>query len=68
MDKRILELAIETLEKQKADIDTEIAQIRKQMTTPKPVGRPAKKAAVKPARKKSRFSAAERKRRGERMW
>lgn len=62
MDKRILELALETLQKKKAEIDTEIIAIERELGGSRSI-----KSAKKQVRKKPRFSAAERKRRSERM-
>jgi len=69
---RILELALESLENKKRQIDAEIAEINRELQGKAP----AKKAASKtktaggktaPARKPARFSKEERMRRSQRM-
>lgn len=70
---RILELALETLENNKKQIDAEIAELTSELR-----GRPGRKAAApvpalkpaevrRPGRKRSRFSKEERIRRSQRM-
>jgi len=70
--RRILELALESLEAKKKEIDSEIAGMRRELR-----GLPAKPAAVKaaaapkakaaPAKKRARFTREERLRRSQRM-
>ena len=64
--RRLLELALESLENRKKEIDAEIAALRRQMG-----GRSAAPRAAAPAgprrRKRSRFSKEERLRRSRRM-
>jgi len=65
MDKRILELALETLEKQKAAIDAEIADIRSRISG---AGRSGTAQAAAPAASSPRtMSAAQRKAVSKRM-
>jgi hypothetical protein len=65
MDKRILELALETLEKRKADIDADIAALQAQLGVKAPT---AIIAAIAPSPKGRRAkTAAERKAHSDRM-
>jgi hypothetical protein len=66
MDKRVIELALETLEAKRSALDTEIADLRSQLN---PVRRPRAKSAVTeaPARKRRPRSAAARKAQSLRM-
>lgn len=67
MDKnRILELAIESLERQKADLDEEIKKIKIQMKGPAAGSARKTKAPAKPKKKKS-MTPAQRKARSEQM-
>jgi hypothetical protein len=62
---RILELALESLENKKKQLDAEIAEITRELR-----GKPAKKETAKAeatAPKRSRFSKEERLRRAQRM-
>jgi hypothetical protein len=70
---RILELALESLENKKKQIDTEIAELTSELrsgpgrkaSSPAPALKPAE--VVRPGRKRSRFSKEERIRRSQRM-
>ncbi|MEJ2109702.1 MAG: hypothetical protein P8Z37_07300 [Acidobacteriota bacterium] len=67
MDKnRILELAIESLERQKAELDEEIQNIKAQMKGQAAGSVKRKKAPAKPKKKQS-MTPAQRKVRSERM-
>ena len=67
MDKnRILELAIESLERQKAELDEEIEKIKAQMKGSAAGGGRKTKAPAKPKKKQS-MTPAQRKARSERM-
>jgi hypothetical protein len=70
--RRILELALESLELKKKEIDEEIAQVRSQLqdkTSPKkPSPKPQKKpSGAKVVSKSARFTNKERLRRSQRM-
>lgn len=68
---RILELALESLENKKRQIDQEIAEINRQLRgKPAPKASPAVRrggAPAVPLRKQARFSKEERMRRSQRM-
>ena len=66
MEKRILELALETLEQRKALLQVEIASIQDELKG-KTKAAPAAAAAVPAPRRKGRMSAALRKAQSERM-
>src|SRR5213596_3308596 len=63
MPDRLIELAIEALESKKAAIDAEIAQLRKELRSP----RSRRQVGTRTVGKKSRISAAGRKALSERM-
>src|SRR5207249_9979872 len=63
MPDRLIELAIEALESKKAAIDAEIAQLRKELRSP----RNRRQVRTRTVGKKSRISAAGRKALSERM-
>src|SRR6058998_811735 len=63
MPDRLIELAIEALESKKAAIDAEIAQLRKELRSP----RSRRQVGTRRVGKKSRISAAGRKALSERM-
>src|SRR5216117_888892 len=63
MPDRLIELAIEALESKKAAIDAEIAQLRKELRSP----RSRRQVGTRTVGKKSRISAAGRKALRERM-
>ncbi len=66
---RILELALESLQNRKKQLDAEIAEINSELRggTAKPARVSAKSAGTAPAKKRSRFSREERLRRSKRM-
>lgn len=67
MDRRLIELALVTLEARKAALDTEIADLRSQLSPVIPPPRAKGTAAAAPVRKRRRRSAASRKAQSERM-
>lgn len=66
---RILELALESLENKKKQLDTEIADITRELRrgAAKEAPAPAQGARARAARKRSRFSKEEKLRRSRRM-
>jgi thioesterase domain-containing protein len=67
--RRILELALESLENKKKQLEQEIADIARELRSATPKGTPwtAKSTGATPVRKRSRFSKDERIRRSQRM-
>jgi hypothetical protein len=67
--RRILELALESLENKKKQLDEEIAEISRELRgrTAKQAPRPVQKPAADSARKRPHFSEEEKLRRSQRM-
>jgi hypothetical protein len=66
---RILELALESLQSRKKQLDAEISEITRELRggSGKSAGKSSKSAATAPAKTRSRFSREERLRRSKRM-